>query len=243
MIDQLFKKASRRMFGVLKASSEILTTPIWELMNPEKSIEVILNASDEIQEDFKVTINLRYINELIFYKVVEGSQKIDTFIIDSKQGNVFLEGNFITQKYLLAKILKIQSVNYRVKLKPIWVRQNAVRFKIIRFQIWNSKPQKIDLVKIISNIDILHKRYILKTIVELFPEFLSLTKLNNEIRVNLDYFLKKVYNTHTIKIRKIFLDKHRIHFKVHSNLLIRSLIDFFGADVISISKFNEEESN
>lgn len=243
MIDQLFRKANRRMLGILKASTEIMTTPIWDLLNPEKSIDAFLQASDEISEDFKVSLNLRYINELIYTKVVEDSARIDTFKIDSRNEYVYLEGNFITKDYLLAKIINLESVNYRVKLKPIWVKQNAVRFKVENFQIWNSVPKKFDIVKIISNFDVLHKRYILKEIADLFPNFLSLTKLNNEIRLNLDYFLKKVYTSHSVKIKKISADKHKIHFLVHSNLLIRSLIDFFGTNIVSIIKLNEFEES
>jgi hypothetical protein len=239
MIDKVFLKASKRMFGVIKASTEILTTPIWELMNPEKSIDVILNASEELEEEFKVSLQLDYINQLIFEKVVHQSEKLESFLIDAKNHFVFLEGKFVTKNYLLAKLIKLESVNYRVKLKPIWVKQNAVRFRIVNFQIWNSVPKKIDIVKIISQFDVLHKRYILKTIVELFPEFLSLTRLNNEIRVNLDYFLKKVHTDHHIKIKKIFPEKHKIHFLVISNLLIRSIIDFFGSNVIELSKYSE----
>ncbi len=241
MIDKVFIKASQRMFGMIKASTEILATPIWELMNPDKSIDVILNASDEIEEEFKVSLHLEYINKLIFEKVVSDSEKLESFLIDAKNHFVFLEGKFITKNYFLAKLIKLESVNFRVKLKPIWVKQNAVRFKIVNFQIWNTIPKKIDIVKIISQFDVLHKRYILKTIVELFPEFLSLTKLNNEIRVNLDYFLKKVYTEHRIKIKKIFAEKHKVYFLVKSNLLIRSIIDFFGTNVIELSKYSESD--
>jgi hypothetical protein len=220
MIDIFVRKAGRKFGQMLKTTEQIMTTPIWDLFQPEKSIDLLLNAAEEIKEDYRVSLNLRYINELLYLQVVEETESLDTFTIDSNKGKVYLEGNFITRYYPLAKFFRIESVNYKVELKPIWVRHNHVRFKISDFKIWDGRPRKFDMVRFISRFDIFHKRYILQTIVKLFPNFLSLTRLNNEIRVNLDYFLNKINTSHNIEIKKLSAHNHKILFLVRSSILV-----------------------
>ncbi len=234
MIEFFVRKAGRKFGQVLKTTEQIMTTPIWDLFQPEKSIDMLLNAADELREDYKVSLNLRYINELLFLQVVEETENLDTFTIDSNKGKVYLEGNFITKYYPLAKFFRIDSVNYIVELTPIWVRHNHVRFRISDFKIWDGRPRKFDLVRLISRIDIFHKRYILQTIVKLFPNFLSLTRLNNEIRVNLDYFLNKINTAHNIEIKKLSAHNHKILFYVRSNIIVKSLMDMFGIDIVVV---------
>ncbi len=234
MIDIFVRKAGRKFGQMLKTTEQIMTTPIWDLFQPEKSIDLLLNAAEEIKEDYRVSLNLRYINELLYLQVVEETESLDTFTIDSNKGKVYLEGNFITRYYPLAKFFRIESVNYKVELKPIWVRHNHVRFKISDFKIWDGRPRKFDLVRFISRFDIFHKRYILQTIVKLFPNFLSLTRLNNEIRVNLDYFLNKINTSHNIEIKKLSAHNHKILFLVRSNILVKSLMDIFGIDIVVV---------
>ncbi|MBK6606707.1 MAG: hypothetical protein IPO06_20090 [Leptospiraceae bacterium] len=234
MIDFLVRKAGRKLGQVLKTTEQIMTTPIWDLFQPEKSIDMLLSAAEEIKEDYRVSLNLRYINELLYLEVVEETDTLDTFTIDSNKGKVYLEGNFITKDYPLAKFFRVESVNYKVELTPVWVRHNHVRFRISDFKIWDSRPRKFDLVRFISTFDIFHKRYIIQTIAELFPNFLSLTRLNNEIRVNLDYFLNKINTAHNIEIKKLSAHNHKILFLVRSSILVKSLMDMFGTDIVVV---------
>ncbi|MBP9885275.1 MAG: hypothetical protein KBF93_03200 [Leptospiraceae bacterium] len=240
MIEFFVRKASRQLGRVLKTTEQIITTPIWDLFQPDKSIDMLLNAAEDIKDDYKVSLNLRYVNELLYIQVVEETEKLDTFTIDSHKGKVYLEGNFITRYYPLAKFLKIESVNYIVELTPIWVKHNHVRFQISDFKIWDSRPRKFDFVRFISQFDFFHKRYIIQTIVKLFPNFLSLTRLNNEIRVNLDYFLNKINNHHNIEIKKFIAHNHKILFFVRSSILVKSLMDMFGIDIVTVEPIRSD---
>lgn len=240
MIEYFVRKASRKLGQVLKTTEEIMTTPIWDLFQPEKSIDMLLNATEEIKDEYKVSLNLRYINELLYIQVVEETEKLDTFTIDSNKGKVYLEGNFITRYYPLAKFFKIDSVNYIVELTPIWVKHNHVRFKISDYKIWDSNPRKFDFVRFISRFDFFHKRYILQTIVKLFPKFLSLTRLNNEIRFNLDFFLSKVKIGQNIEIKKLVAHNHKLLFYVRSSVLIKSLMDIFGTDIVVVESTHSD---
>ncbi|HNH02508.1 MAG TPA: hypothetical protein PLP72_23320, partial [Leptospiraceae bacterium] len=148
MIEYFVRRATRKIGQVMKTTEQIMTTPILDLFQPEKSIDILLNAADEqLKEDYKVSLNLRYINELIYIQVVEETEHLDTFTIDSNKGKVYLEGNFITRYYPLAKFFRIESVNYKVELTPIWVKNNHVRFRISNFQIWDSRPRRFDIVR------------------------------------------------------------------------------------------------
>ncbi|HMV42219.1 MAG TPA: hypothetical protein PK079_06820 [Leptospiraceae bacterium] len=243
MIEYFVRRATRKIGQVMKTTEQIMTTPILDLFQPEKSIDILLNAADEqLKEDYKVSLNLRYINELIYIQVVEETEHLDTFTIDSNKGKVYLEGNFITRYYPLAKFFRIESVNYKVELTPIWVKNNHVRFRISNFQIWDSRPRRFDIVRFISSFDFFHKRYIIQTIAKLFPNFLSLTRLNNEIRVNLNYFLNKVNPAHNIEIKKLSAHNHKILFQVRSNIIIKSLMDMFGIDIVVVEPIQDTDS-
>ena len=113
-----------------------------------------------------------------------------------------------------------------------------MRFRISDYKIWDGRPRKFDFVRFISRFDFFHKRYILETIVKLFPKFLSLTKLHNEIRVNLDFFLNKVKIGHNIEIKKLVAHNHKILFYVRSSVLIKSLMDIFGIDIVVVESID-----
>ncbi|HNH03095.1 MAG TPA: hypothetical protein PLP72_26310, partial [Leptospiraceae bacterium] len=99
-----------------------------------------------------------------------------------------------------------------------------------------------DIVRFISSFDFFHKRYIIQTIAKLFPNFLSLTRLNNEIRVNLNYFLNKVNPAHNIEIKKLSAHNHKILFQVRSNIIIKSLMDMFGIDIVVVEPIQDTDS-
>ena len=67
MNDFLVRKAGRKIGQQLRTTEQIMTTPIWDLFQPEKSIDMLLSAAEEIKEDYRVSLNLRYINELIYF--------------------------------------------------------------------------------------------------------------------------------------------------------------------------------
>ena len=71
MIEFFVRKASRQLGRVLKTTEQIITTPIWDLFQPDKSIDMLLNAAEDIKDDYKVSLNLRYVNELLYIQVVE----------------------------------------------------------------------------------------------------------------------------------------------------------------------------
>lgn len=200
----------------------------------EKSIDLIFQATDEITDEYRVILNLRYINELINLEVVEESENLESFAVDARKGKIYLTGNYKVGAYYFARLFKIHSVDFRVELTPIWVKNNHVRFRITNYRISNPESKKFDLVKILSFIDFYHKNYILTQIVEDFPRMLSLTKLKQEIRLSLNYFLDKASISANIHIKKIFADKHKVVFIVHSGILIKSLMDFFGSDIVQV---------
>ena len=67
MIDIFCSQVQEEKFGqMLKTTEQIMIYSYLVLFQPEKSIDLLLNAAEEIKEDYRVSLNLRYINELLY---------------------------------------------------------------------------------------------------------------------------------------------------------------------------------
>jgi hypothetical protein len=176
---------------------------------------------------------------MIFIEVIEDARYLNSLELSSKNGTMIVSGNYDVGRFRLAKFFKLETVDFKVELKPIWVRNNHVRFKILRHTISNPLAKKIDLVALLSHIDPFHKAFLLDVIVNEFPYLLSLTKLKNEIRLDLNYFLNKFSGyTGNLDIRRVEAKEDRISFLLRFHPVIASFVEFFGADVVVVEEAN-----
>jgi hypothetical protein len=205
---------------------------VWKELNP---FQVLFDAVEETKDNYRVEIDMRYINELVHIEVLEEAESLLELDIFARDGRFIVRGEYYVGDYLLAGILKVREVGFHAEFVPVWVKSNHVRFRIDSFRIWNKKKRKFDLVRWIARLFPYNRTLILKELVNLYPHILSLTKLQNEVRLNLNYFLNKAkLNSEVVKVHKVLLETNRLILFIRSTVVLKPLADFFGSDVVKV---------
>jgi hypothetical protein len=214
---------------------------IIKVLNP---FQVLISAVEENKENFRIDVDMRYLNELIHIEVLEESENLLDLDVIAREGKLIAKGEYHVGDYPLAKIFKVHEVLFHVELAPVWVKSNHVRFRVTNYKIWNKARKKFDLVKIVSRIFPYHKNYLLKELVNLYPHILSLTKLQNEIRLNLNYYFQKAgILNNNVKVHRIDLESNKLILYLRSSVMLRPLVDFFGSSIISIYDVVSQSEN
>ena len=196
------------------------------------------------KDNYRVTLNLNSLNRVIQTNVVEETENLKRLIFNSENGKVILEGFYNVTHYSIARLWGVSAVNFSAILDPVWVKNNTIRFRILSFRLENHKKKKFDLIKIISRFDFFHRKIILESIVEVIPEILSLTRLNNEIKFNTNYFLDKIPSiAGKISISKVYPYKGEVYFYVQSSTILKALLDFFGPEFIKLDEIDESRDS
>ncbi|MBE7413096.1 MAG: hypothetical protein L6Q54_09580 [Leptospiraceae bacterium] len=192
------------------------------------------------KDNYRVTLNLNSLNKVIQTEVVEKTDNLKKLTFDSENGKLNLEGYYSVLHYPLARLWRVSALNFYAILDPVWVKNNIIRFKVVSFRLENHKKKKFDLIRLLSRFDFFHRRMILESIVEVIPEVLSSTRLNNEIKFNINYFLEKIPSiAGKISISRIYPYKGEIFFYVRSSTILRALLDFFGPEFIRLDEIDE----
>jgi hypothetical protein len=214
---------------------------IIKVLNP---FQVLISAVEENKENFRIDVDMRYLNELIHIEVLEESENLLDLDVIAREGKLIAKGEYHVGDYPLAKIFKVHEVLFHVELAPVWVKSNHVRFRVTNYKIWNKARKKFDLVKIVSRIFPYHKNYLLKELVNLYPHILSLTKLQNEIRLNLNYYFQKAgILNNNVKVHRIDLESNKLILYLRSSVMLRPLVDFFGSSIVSIYDVVSQSEN
>lgn len=192
------------------------------------------------KDNYRVTLNLNSLNGVIHTELVEKSENLKRLVFDSENGKVNLEGFYNVSHYSIARLWGVSAINFYAILDPVWVKNNTIRFRILSFRLENHKKKKIDIIKLLSRFDFFHRKLILESIVKEIPEILSLTKLNNEIKFNTNYFLDKIPSiAGKISITKVYPYKGEVYFYVQSSTILKALLDFFGPEFIKLDEIDE----
>ena len=208
---------------------------IFDIMKVLNPFHVLINAVEETKENFRIDVDMRYLNELIHIEVLEGSENLLDLDVFAREGKLIVKGEYHVGDYPLAQFFKVHEVLFHVELAPVWVKSNNVRFRVTNYKIWNKARKKIDLVKIVSRIFPYHKNYLLKVLVSLYPHILSLTRLQNEVRLNLNFYFQKAgILNNNVKVHRVDLESNKVILYLRSSVVLRPLVDIFGSNIISL---------
>lgn len=205
--------------------------------------QVLLGAAEETKDNYRLEINMKYINELIRIEVLEESESLLELDMFAREGKIVARGEYYVGDYSLADLFKVREISFNAEFIPIWVKGNQVRFRVDNFRVWNKSRKKFDIVKWIAKLFPYNRTLILRELVSLYPHILSLTRLQNEVRLNLNYFLKKANITpELVKIHKVKLETNKLIFYLRSTIILKPLADFFGADAVRVFSISHSES-
>jgi hypothetical protein len=188
------------------------------------------------KSNYRATLSLISLKPLIDQEIVNETEGLESLDFHSRKGELILTGIYNPRGLYIPRILKMNDLRYRVTLKPIWVKNNKVRFKITSYHLKKlDSNSKWDLVYLFSRLEPFHKRILLQEIVDSFPTVFSLTKLKHEIKFDLTYFLMKIPSlAGQIEITHVDLDAGNVYFFIQSSKILKPLLDFFGPQYISI---------
>ncbi len=205
--------------------------------------QVLLGAVEETKDNYRLEINMKYINELMHIEVLEEAESLLELDILAREGKIVSRGEYYVGDYFLADFLRVKEIGFNADFIPIWVKGNQVRFRVENFRVWNKARKKFDIVKWIAKLFPYNRTLILRELVSLYPNILSLTRLQNEVRLNLNYFLKKAnISPESVKIHKVKLETNKLIFYLRSTIALKPLADFFGADAIRVFSISHSES-
>ncbi|PKA17923.1 hypothetical protein [Leptospira haakeii] len=197
-----------------------------------------------LKSNYRIAVLLHSLNKVLQKKVVEGTEDLESLVMDSGRGVLYLSGHYSIQGLAWSKILRTDHIRYKLSLRPVKVDGNRVVFRIEAFRLYDHNPRSIDPIRIFSKVFKFHRKLILEEIVEEIPEILSLTDIGNEIRVDLNYFLAEIPEVAgAVSVQKVIPEKGNVFLFVRSNTILKPLLDFFGPDYLRIEPISENEDS
>lgn len=211
-----------------------------DLLKALNPFHFLVNAVQENHDNFRIQVDMRYLNELIHLEVEKSEKLLDLDVV-AREGRMVLRGEYHIGDNRIANFFRIYEVLFHVELVPVWVKKNQVRFRVTGYKIWNKKRKRIDIVRIVAFLFPYHKTLLLKKLVLLYPSILSLTRLQNEVRLNLNYYFQKAgILSSSARVHKFELNPDRVLLSLRSSVVLKPLVDFFGSNIISINELQND---
>ncbi|MDF3821918.1 hypothetical protein P3G55_18585 [Leptospira sp. 96542] len=194
------------------------------------------------KSNYKVTLILGNLKQVIKTEIIDEDPDLQSLDVTSTKGEIFLTGVYKMGWLWIARFLKIETINYRVRLKPVSVKDNKAHLKIVGYRVWDTKPRRFDFVRWFGKVEPFHKKKVLESILTSAPHLLSLTGLQWEILFNMNYFLNLIPSiAGKIEIQYIIADDNEVYIFVKSSTILKPLVDFFGPEYIKIDYIEEDK--
>lgn len=199
------------------------------------------------KSNYRVTLLLRNIQEIIRTEIMKKDEDLLSLRITVEKDEIYLTGEYQMTWLFLARWCAIRSIFFRVRLRPGRVSHNKAECRIVGYRVWDTSPSYIDFVRLVGKWEPFHKKRLLHSIVSSFPKVLSLSGLQWEVLIDLNYFLDQVPSiagsmAGSIEVTQLLTDGDNLLFSVKSSTLLKPLMDFFGPEYLSI-EFNDEHGD
>ncbi|EOQ88749.1 hypothetical protein LEP1GSC202_1471 [Leptospira yanagawae serovar Saopaulo str. Sao Paulo = ATCC 700523] len=193
------------------------------------------------KSNYKVTLLLGSLKKVIQTEIIAEDPDLESLEVGSSKGEVILTGTYRMEWLWIARFLKVQSIRFRVRLKPVLVKDNKARLKIVGYRAWDTKPRRFDIVRWFVKIDPFHKKKVFESIMHEAPHILSITGLQWELLFDLNYFLNLVPAiAGKIEIQYLVADHNELYIFVRSSTILKPLVDFFGPEYLKIDYIEED---
>jgi hypothetical protein len=194
------------------------------------------------KSNYKVTILLKNLRSVIRTEIIDKDPDLETLEITSVKGEIHMTGVYLMDWLWISKFIGVHAIHYRVRLKPVSVRDNKAHLKIVGYRVWDTKERKFDFVRWFAKIDPFHKTKVLDSILKSAPQLLSVTGLQWEVQLNLNYFLDLVPSiAGKIEIQYVLADNGEVYVFVRSGTILKPLVDFFGPEYVRIDFIEEDQ--
>ncbi|MDZ4724645.1 MAG: hypothetical protein SH817_00705 [Leptospira sp.] len=207
-------------------------------------LNLLLSPKAVVKSNYKVTILLKNLRSVIRTEIIDKDPDLETLEITSVKGEIHFTGVYLMDWLWISRIFGVKAVHYRVRLKPVSVKDNKAHLRIIGYRIWDTKVRKFDFVRWFTKVDPFHKKKVLESILKNAPDLLTVSGLQQwEVKVNLNYFLNLVPSiAGKIEIQYLLADNEEVYVLVRSGTILKPLVDFFGPLYIRIDYLEEDEN-
>ncbi len=205
-------------------------------------LNLFLPQKVALKSNYRVTILLKNLRSVIHKEIIEHDPDLETLEITSVKGEIHLTGVYLMDWLWIARLFGVKAIHYRVRLKPVGVRENKAHFRIIGYRVWDTKERRFDFVRWFGRVDPFHKKKVLESILKASPNLISLTGLQWEVLLNLNYFLDLVPSiAGKIEIQFFVADNEEVYVFVRSGTILKPLVDFFGPEYVLIDFLEEQQ--
>ncbi len=195
-----------------------------------------------MKSNYKVTILLKNLRSVIRSEIIDKDPDLETLEITSVKGEIHMTGVYLMDWLWISRFIGVHAIHYRVRLKPVAVKDNRAHLKIVGYRVWDTKPRKFDFVRWFAKVDPFHKTKVLESILKSAPKLLSVTGLQWEVLLNLNYFLDLVPSiAGKIEIQYFLADNGEVYVFARSGTILKPLVDFFGPEYLRIDFLAEDQ--
>ena len=93
---------------------------IFDIMKVLNPFHVLINAVEETKENFRIDVDMRYLNELIHIEVLEGSENLLDLDVFAREGKLIVKGEYHVGDYPLAQFFKVHEVLFCIRFSTFW---------------------------------------------------------------------------------------------------------------------------
>jgi len=200
------------------------------------SLRQLLNPLGK--EQYKIDTEQSALNELIYDKIVDGSELIRSLRLIIAPSFLHLRGVIIQPNVGIASKLNIGDIHFDISFSKMEVNAHDIVLEIRRFKIFNPH-KKIDLIKLLSHFSPIIKDKILEGFTGKNSPF-SMVEKEKSIRFNLEFLLQRITSEvnilGSIQIQNICFERKKVVWYVYSTLMFKGIIDYLGPQYIKVQQ-------
>ncbi len=195
---------------------------------------------------YRVVLLLDSLNPALETHVVRPATYLKRLRVSSIDDRILLEGDYRLREDSMARSFGYDMVTFRVELIVTGTEGNNVILRVVKLRVQDLGSGPFDMLRLVSKFVKRAQREIIRTFAERIPHIVSPRRDFSEILFHTDYFLAKVpsFSGSLGEVRVLTVRPvagNRVHFFVHSNLILMNLVQTFGPEYLQLEEVHPEQ--
>lgn len=195
---------------------------------------------------YRVVLLLDSLNPALETHVVRPASNLKRLRISSIAERILMEGDYRLREDSVARSFGYDEVTFRVELAVTGTEGNNVVLRVVKLRVHDSAGGGLDMLRLVSKFVRRARREIIRTFAERIPHIVTPRRDFSELLFHADYFLAKVpsFSGSLGEVRILTVrpaDDNRVHFFVHSNLILMNLVQTFGPEYLQLEEVHLEQ--
>ena len=199
---------------------------------------------------YRVVLLLDSLNPALETHVVRPARNLKRLVLSSIADRIIMEGDYRLREDSVARSFGYDEVTFRAELAVTGTEGNHVVLRVVKLRVQDRGGGRLDLLRMVSKFVGRARREIIRTFAEQIPHIVTPRRDYSELLFHADYFLAKVpsFSGSLGEVRVLTVRpaaENRVHFFVHSNLILMNLVQTFGPEYLQLQEVHldqEQES-